>query len=101
MGAREAVPTRDGLTGKRVGAIADSANMRLAKTFNGAILVPFDGNSDDVFGDMVGALRAGEVEAVVDDVALISIAAAPDIDMAFSIETRNPQPVGYGCAQRQ
>ena len=95
MRAGEAVPTADGLAGKRVGAIANSANMRLAKTFDGAILVPFDGASDDVFGDMIGALRAGQVDAVVDDdVALIPIAEAPDIDVAFAVETRNPWGMG-------
>jgi polar amino acid transport system substrate-binding protein len=95
MRAGEAVSTHAGLTGKRVGAIADSANMRLARTFGGAILVPFDGSSDDVFGDMVGALRAGEIDAVVDDdVALIPIAEASDIDMAFTVETRNPWGMG-------
>ena len=95
MRAGEAVPTADGLTGKRVGAIANSSNMRLAKTFDGAILVPFDGASDDVFGDMIGALRAGQVDAVVDDdVALIPLAEAPDIDVAFTVETRNPWGMG-------
>ena len=75
--------------------LANSANMRLAKTFDGAILVPFDGASDDVFGDMIGALRAGQVDAVVDDdVALIPIAEAPDIDVAFAVETRNPWGMG-------
>ena len=75
MRAGEAVPTHEGLAGKRVGAIANSANMRLAKTFDDAILVAFNGDSDDVFGDMVGALRTGEIDAVVDDdVALIPIA---------------------------
>ena len=69
--------------------------MRLAKTFDGAVLVPFDGASDDVFGDMIGALRAGDVDAVVDDdVALIPIADAPDIDMAFTVQTRNPWGIG-------
>ncbi len=95
MRAGEAVPTREGLAGKRVGAIANSANMRLAKTFNDVILVAFDGDSDDVFGDMVGALRAGKIDAVVDDdVALIPIAEALDIDMAFTVETRNPWGIG-------
>lgn len=95
MRAGEAVAGPEGLAGKRVGAIANSANMRLARTFEGAVLVPFDGASDDVFGDMIGALRAGEVDAVVDDdVALIPIADAPDIDMAFTVQTRNPWGIG-------
>jgi len=95
MRAGEAVATREGLVGKRVGAIADSANMRLARTFDDAILVPFDGASDDVLGDMVSALRAGQIDAVVhDDVALGPIAETHDIDMAFTVETRNPWGMG-------
>jgi polar amino acid transport system substrate-binding protein len=95
MRAGEAVPTHEGLAGQRVGAIANSASMRLAKTFDDAILVAFDGDSDDVFGDMVGALRADEIDAVVDDdVALIPIAETLGIDMAFTVETRNPWGMG-------
>ncbi len=95
MRAGEAVPTASGLAGKRVGAIANSANMRLAKTFDDAILVAFDGGSADVFLDMLSALRSGEVDAVVDDdVALIPIAETSDIDMAFTVKTRNPWGMG-------
>ena len=95
MRAGQSVPSPSDLSGKRVAAIADSANMRLARTFTGAILVPFDGASDDVFGDMIGALRSGEVDAVVDDdVALIPLAGAPDIDLAFTVPTRNPWGIG-------
>ena len=98
MRAGEAVASPDALAGKRVGAIANSANMLLAKTFDDAILVGFDGASDDVFGDMLGALRARKIDAVVDDdVALIPIADAIDIDMAFTVETRNP----WGMAVRK
>ncbi len=98
MRAGEAVATHEGLAGKRVGAIANSTNMLLAKTFDKAILVGFDGASDDVFGDMLSALRSGKIDAVVDDdVALIPIAETQDIDMAFTVETRNP----WGMAVRK
>ena len=98
MRAGEAVPTPAGLAGKRVGAIANSANMLLAKTFDDAILVGFDGASDDVFGDMLAALRTQKIDAVVDDdVALIPICDASDIDMAFTVKTRNP----WGMAVRK
>jgi ABC-type amino acid transport substrate-binding protein len=43
-----------------------------------------------VFGEMVAALRAGRVDAVVDDdVALIPLADDPDLEVAFTVPTRN------------
>ena len=96
--AGEPVTTSRDLADKRVGAIADSANMRLARTFQDAVLIPFDGATNDVLGDMVAALRNGDVDAIVDDdVALITVANAPDIDLAFTVETRNP----WGMCVRQ
>jgi polar amino acid transport system substrate-binding protein len=77
------------LAGKRVGAIAGSTNMTLAKTFPGVITVPFEG-TDDVFGDMIAALRAGHVDGFVDDdVALLPVGNEPDLEVAFTIATRN------------
>ena len=60
--------------------------------------MPFDGVSDDVFGDMLRALQTGEVDAVVDDdVAFIGIERTyPGIRVAFTVATRNP----WGCALR-
>jgi ABC-type amino acid transport substrate-binding protein len=86
------------LCGRRVGAIAGSTNLALAETFAGAECVPFDGRSDDVFGDMLRALLAGEVDAVVDDdVAFIGIDRTwPGVAVAFSVPTRN----AWGCALR-
>ena len=41
-------------------------------------------------GDMVAALRAGEVDAVVDDdVALVPLGDEPDLEVAFTVATRN------------
>jgi polar amino acid transport system substrate-binding protein len=78
------------LTGKRIGAIAGSTNMALAETFEGASPVPFGGESDDVFGEMLDALRAGEVDGVVDDdVAFLALADDPDFEIAFTVPTRN------------
>jgi ABC-type amino acid transport substrate-binding protein len=52
--------------------------------------VPFSGASDDVFGEMLAALRTGSVDAVVDDdVALVPLADAADLTVAFTVETRN------------
>ena len=78
------------LAGRRVGAIDKSLNMALAETFEGATLVPFSGDSDDVMGDMVAALRRGEIDAFVDDdVALVPLAEEKDLAIAFTQATRN------------
>ncbi|MGH3521076.1 MAG: substrate-binding periplasmic protein [Haloechinothrix sp.] len=80
----------EGLGGYRVAAIAGSTNLALARTFPGVTTVPFDGASVDVFGDMVAALRAGEVDAVVDDdVVTVPLGDDPDLDLAFTVPTRN------------
>ncbi|MFF5259223.1 ABC transporter substrate-binding protein [Actinomadura viridis] len=78
------------LGGRRVAAIEGSTNMALAETFEGAVTVPFGGETDDVFGDMLAALRSGEVDAVVDDdVVFVPLAEDPDFDLAFTVPTRN------------
>jgi polar amino acid transport system substrate-binding protein len=78
------------LRGRSVGAIAGSVNMTLVETFTGAHPVAFAGDSDDVFAEMLAALRAGRVDAVVDDdVALIPVAEEPDLEVAFTVATRN------------
>lgn len=80
----------DDLRGRRVAAIAGSTNMALAETFDGAVLVPFAGDTDDVFGDMLAALRAGDVDAVVDDdVVILPLADDPAFEVAFTVPTRN------------
>lgn len=79
------------LRGRSVGAIAGSVNMTLVESFTGARPVAFAGDSDDVFAKMLAALRAGHVDAVVDDdVALIPVAEEPDLEVAFTVATRNP-----------
>ena len=88
--AGEGIESAEDLRGLRVAAIAGSTNMALAETFDGAATVPFDGSSDDVFGEMVAALRAGDVEAVVDDdVALVPLDGDEDLSVAFTVPTRN------------
>ncbi|GHC30901.1 MULTISPECIES: substrate-binding periplasmic protein [Aidingimonas] len=87
------------LEGLRVGAIANSLNMTLTETFTGVVPVPFDGASDDVFGDMVAALRSGDIDALVDDdVALVPLE-ADDLTIAFTVPTRNAW--GAVVAKRQ
>ena len=83
------ITTAAQLVGKRVGAIAGSTNMALANTFPGAVTVAFEG-TDDVFGDMIAALRAGTIDGFVDDdVALVPVGDEPDLKIAFTIATRN------------
>ncbi|XVQ13150.1 ABC transporter substrate-binding protein [Spirillospora sp. CA-255316] len=80
----------DGLRGLRVAAIEGSTNMALAETFDGAVTVPFGGETDDVFGDMLAALRSGEVDAVVDDdVVFVPLGEDPDFEPAFTVPTGN------------
>lgn len=84
------IATAADLRGLRVGAIAGSTNMTLAETFEGAERVPFSGDSDDVFGEMVSALRSGKVDAVVDDdVALVPLADDDDLAIGFTVATGN------------
>lgn len=77
------------LAGRRVGAIAGSTNMTLVQTFPDVVPVSFEGTAD-VFGDMISALRRGEVDAFVDDdVALVPVGDEPDLEVAFTVPTRN------------
>lgn len=90
------------LVGKRVGAIANSLNMALAETFAGCITVPFAGDSDDVLGDMVQALRDGRIDALVDDdVALVPLAEEPDLTIGFSVPTRNRWGIAVRLGERR
>ncbi|MFN8193434.1 MAG: ABC transporter substrate-binding protein [Nocardioidaceae bacterium] len=79
------------LVGKRVAAIENSTNMALALTFEGAVQVPFGAESDDVYADMLAALKAGEVDAVVDDdVVFVPLGEThPDFELAFVVHTGN------------
>ncbi|WP_455360180.1 ABC transporter substrate-binding protein [Streptomyces sp. SYSU K21746] len=83
------------LRGRRVAAIEGSTNMALARTFEGALPVAFGGGSDDVFGDMLAALRSGEVDAVVDDdVVFVPLGEHPDFETAFTVRTGNRWGIG-------
>lgn len=92
----EAVGNPSGLVGKRIAAIAGSANERLAHSFEGAVVVPFSGESDDVYGDMLAALRAGEVFGVVDDdVVFVPLGDSdPTFELGFVVKTHNPWGIG-------
>lgn len=79
------------LVGKRIAAIEKSTNMALAETFEGAVCVPFGSGSDDVYADMLAALKAGEVDGVVDDdVVFVPLGESdPDFELAFVVKTAN------------
>ena len=88
--AGDLVTSPEGLRGKRVAAIAGSTNLALAETFDEAVTVPFGRESDDVLGDMLGALRSGDVDAVVDDdVMFVPLAGSAEFDLAFTVKTGN------------
>lgn len=92
----EAVGDPSGLVGQRVAAIAGSANERLANSFEGAVVVPFSGESDDVYADMLAALRSGDVFGVVDDdVVFVPLGESdPTFELGFVVETHNPWGIG-------
>lgn len=79
------------LVGRKVAAIENSTNMALARTFSGAEPVAFGAGADDVYADMLAALSAGEVDAVVDDdVVFVPLGAThPDYELAFTVQTGN------------
>ncbi|EMY35099.1 family 3 extracellular solute-binding protein [Arthrobacter crystallopoietes BAB-32] len=92
---RKGDPARspEDLAGYKVAAIEGSANMKLAVTFPGAVPVPFTG--EDVFGDMLAALRNGEVDAMVDDdVVTVPLGEDPAYDVAFTHPTGNRWGIG-------
>ncbi|MGY4712280.1 ABC transporter substrate-binding protein [Mycolicibacterium sp. CBM1] len=79
------------LVDRKVAAIENSTNMTLAQTLAGAIPVAFGAGSEDVYADMLAALRAGEVDAVIDDdVVFVPLGAThPDYELAFTVQTAN------------
>jgi polar amino acid transport system substrate-binding protein len=88
--AGDSITSPADLAGKRVAAIAGSTNMALAVTFGGIEAAPFDGACGDVFGDMLSALRAGAVDAVVDDeVVMAPLGNDPAFKVAFTVPTGN------------
>lgn len=78
------------LVNLRVGAISASTNMALAEQWPGCQRIGFDGTSDDVFSDMINALRRGEIDAVVDDEpAFGGLIDDDEFDIAFTVATGN------------
>ena len=83
--------SRADLAGRSVGAIAGSTNMRLAETLGAGRLVSFDGSSDDVFEEMIEAVRAGRIDAMVDDEpAFGGLLEGGEFRIVHVAETQNP-----------
>ena len=89
--ANDAIETAADLAGRKMAGLADSTNVELGQQFEGVELIPFPG-TDKVLQEMLAALRAGEVDAVVDDeLVLITAAEAdPTLRIAVTVETRHP-----------
>jgi polar amino acid transport system substrate-binding protein len=85
------IRSAEDLVGRKVAAIENSTNMALAETFSGAVPVAFGAGSDDVYADMLAALLAGDVDAVIDDdVVFVPLGAThPDYELAFTVQTAN------------
>ncbi|HXZ99341.1 MAG TPA: ABC transporter substrate-binding protein [Candidatus Binatia bacterium] len=77
------------LKGRIVGAVASGNSSRVARDL-GATVVPFYGVGDHI-SQMVAALRAGKVQAVVDDdAAWLPLQREADLRVAFRVPTRQP-----------
>lgn len=92
-----AIHSPEDLAGLRVGGLANSTNLELAKTFPDVEIVPFPG-SDKVLPEMLEALRQGKIDALVDDELVLIPPAETDqnLRVAFSVPTQCP----YGIAVR-
>jgi polar amino acid transport system substrate-binding protein len=88
------------LANQRVGGLADSTNIALVEGFSGAEAVSYPG-SDKVLPEMLAALRAGDIDALMDDELVLVVAAAEDdtLRLAFSLPTQAPFAVGVSKAQ--
>ncbi|MEL6350800.1 MAG: ABC transporter substrate-binding protein [Cyanobacteria bacterium J06627_28] len=88
------------LTGQRVGGLADSTNIALVEDFPDAEAVPYPG-SDKVLPEMLDALRAGEIDALIDDELVLVVAAQEDdtLRLAFSLPTQVPFAIGVSKTQ--
>ncbi|MGB3786453.1 MAG: ABC transporter substrate-binding protein [Phormidesmis sp.] len=90
----------DDLANQRVGGLADSTNIALVEGFSGATAVPYPG-SDKVLPEMLAALRAGDIDALIDDELVLLVAAVedPQLRLAFTLPTKAPFAIGVSKAQ--
>jgi polar amino acid transport system substrate-binding protein len=96
--AESGITDAEGLRGRKVAAIEASTNMALVETFAGSIPVAFDPTSGNVWEEMIAAVRSGDVDAMVDDdIVTIPLGDEPDLEVAFTVPTRN----SWGAAIRK
>jgi ABC-type amino acid transport substrate-binding protein len=83
------------LAGQWVGGLADSTNIALAATWAGVKTKPYPG-SDQVLPEMLAALRAKEIDALIDDELVLLVAAEedPNLRLAFTVPTQVPFGIG-------
>ena len=88
--ADSSIHTAADLSGLKLGGLADSTNIELGEQWGDVELVPFPG-SDRVLPEMLAALRAGEIDALVDDelVLITAAAAEPSLRLAFTVARRH------------
>lgn len=94
---REESPIHDpkDLKGKRLGGLANSANIAVNEHFLDLELVTFSG-SDRVLPEMLQALREGKIDAVVDDALMLLAVEADDASLRVAFEIPTQQPFGIG-----
>ncbi|MDA0267309.1 MAG: ABC transporter substrate-binding protein [Cyanobacteria bacterium] len=98
--ASSSVSSPEMLGGQRVGGLADSTNIALVAGFPGAMAVPYPG-SDQVLPEMLAALRAGDIDALIDDELVLVVAAEedPSLKVAFTLPTQVPFAMGLPPAR--
>lgn len=82
----------DDLRGRRVGAVRNTTNTKLARAFEGAEVVDFDR-----FPPMLDAVRSGEIDALVDDELYLGPMLGGEFRLAFTVPTK----VSYGIAVKK
>ncbi|MEL6490931.1 MAG: ABC transporter substrate-binding protein [Cyanobacteria bacterium J06621_3] len=94
------VSSPEELASQRVGGLADSTNIALVEGFPGATAVPYPG-SDKVLPEMLAALRAGDIDALIDDELVLVVATEEDAELrlAFSLPTKAPFAIGVAKDQ--
>jgi polar amino acid transport system substrate-binding protein len=77
--------------GMRIGVPAHSTNEQLARSWPGALVVPYAGY-DDVFTAMIDDLASGALDGFVDDQpALVPLAERDErFEIGFNVDTRHP-----------